>query len=564
MSLIARGQDWIARHLGLETATRAKVLEAMLQPRSGAGVGYWLQLMMAAALATLGLALDSTAVVIGAMLIAPLMKPIVELAMGLATGSSPLVFRSGLRSVVSIIAVVAASTAISWLLPFHEITRELAARTAPSLIDLFVAAACALAGAYAAMFSSSDMASTAAGTSIGISLVPPLCTAGYALSIGEWRMAGGAALLFTANITGIITVAGVVFLLVGFGQVDVTAEERESDSDIHGVAYRLGRRVSRASKRLGVVSRLVLPLLLLAAIFVPLRRAVGEMTRRSEIRQELEGLLATTKARVAQSSIEMGIDGVAVRVVIIGDSRAAQQLDKQLREALVRLGEAEPRLSVWAVPDAKSLGALATRINELPPPVVAEPIRDLAHHTPAELAELVQRVWPKHGTGALVAVWIEAGTPLRVQVVHLGAPLGESGRELLQHALAPDEEILVVEAALQGVDAAAPDGVDWLARALRTAELARPVPGVSLCIVVVAPPEIPSVAKPRKPPVVENPNIAAVRDTIERTFEAVPSVTITRGDRWSLIPVLGACAQTPVLGTEGSADPGAGGSVPSP
>lgn len=564
MSLIARGQDWIARHLGLQTATRRTVLAAMLQPRSGEGVGYWLQLMMAAALATLGLALDSTAVVIGAMLIAPLMKPIVELAMGLATGSAPLVFRSGLRSIASIIAVVAASTAISWLLPFHEITRELAARTAPSLIDLFVAAACALAGAYAAMFSSSDMASTAAGTSIGISLVPPLCTAGYALSIGEWRMAGGAALLFTANITGIITVAGVVFVLVGFGQLDVTAEEFATTSEDGGVANRIGRRWTTASKRLGALSRLVLPLLLLAAIFVPLRRAVGEMTRRSEIRQELEGLLATTKARVAQSSIEMGIDGVAVRVVIIGDSRAAQQLDKQLREALGRLGEPELRLSVWAVPDARSLGALATRLDQLPPPVIAEPIRDLAHHTPAELVELAQRVWPTHGTGALVSAWMEAGTPLRVHVVHLGAPLGESGRELLQHALAPEEEILVVETALDVVEAAAADGVTWLARALTTAERARPAPGVSLCIVVVAPPEVATVQKPRKPPVIEDPNNTAARDTIERTFRGVPNVTITYGDHWSLTPVLGPCAPTPVPGTDGSADRGADGSAPLP
>ena len=138
----------------------------MLHRPRGDAAGYWLQLAIATALATLGLALDSTAVVIGAMLIAPLMRPIVELAMGLATGSAPLIFRTGLRAIASIVVVVGASAVFSWCLPFHEPTGELLARTAPSLLDLFVAAACALAGAYAVVVSTNDVATTAAGTSI--------------------------------------------------------------------------------------------------------------------------------------------------------------------------------------------------------------------------------------------------------------------------------------------------------------------------------------------------------------------------------------------------------------
>ncbi len=545
MSMITRAQDLIAGRLGLEPAERVMVLGAMLRPHPSERVGYWLQLMMAAALATLGLALDSTAVVIGAMLIAPLMKPIVELAMGLATGAAPLVFRAGLRSIVSIIAVVGFATAISWLLPFHEITRELVARTTPSLIDLFVAAACALAGAYATMFSSKDMASAAAGTSIGISLVPPLCTVGYALSIGEWQMAIGAALLFTANITGIITVAGIVFVIVGFGQVDTVAEELAASSAPAGVAIRLGRHWSRAAQRLGLVSRLLLPLLLLAAIFIPLRRAVGAMTRRSEIRQTLESQLASTKFRVAQSSIEPGPNGVVVRVVIIGNAEAAQQLDQELRATLIRFGEAVPRLSVWAVPDAKSLGALATRLDQLPPPVVAEPARDLAHHTPAELFTMVQAAWPKRGTGPLLTAWMAAGPPLQIHIAHLGAPLGEAGRELLQHALEPHETSVVVETALEPVEAPTSEGIEWIARALSMETLARQLPGVSVCVVVPAPPAELIGPTPRKLTIVEDPTIAIVRSIIEANFTAGPTVMITRGDRWSLVPTLGACAPMP-------------------
>jgi uncharacterized hydrophobic protein (TIGR00271 family) len=537
VGIVANVQDRFARGLGLEPANRPPLVRAMLQPRQGEAAGYWLQLMMAAALATLGLALDSVAVVIGAMLIAPLMKPIIALAMGLATGSASLVFRAGVRAIVSVIAVVAAAATIAWLLPFHEITRELAARTTPSLLDLFVAAACALVGAYATLFSSSEMASTAAGTSIGISLVPPLCTIGYALAIGEWRMAMGAALLFTANITGIITVAGVAFVVVGFGQVDVAAQAHEIAAHERGVANRIGRNFSRASNRLGPISRLVLPLLLLAAIFVPLRRAVGEMTRRTELRQEILRLFSTTKIRVAQSSIDLGGNGAVIRVVIVGDSHAQQRLDRELHEILTRMGEPAARLSVWAVPDAKALGALTTRIDELPPPIVSEPARDLGHHTPQEVDELARGAWPKRGTGALLASSISAGPPLDLHVTHLGAPLGEPGRELLQRALAPDEDLVVTEESLAAVEAVTGDAAAWVAPALALAEQARRLPAVALCVTV----PVPSPAA--KPPVVEDPAVTEVRAIVARALRDLPRATIVPGDRWSMVPTLDTCAQ---------------------
>ena len=80
--------------------------------------------------------------------------------LALATGATPLVFRTGVRIVSGVVVVVIASTAVALLLPFHEDTHELLARTAPTLLDLFVAAACALAGGYAVVISNSDVATT--------------------------------------------------------------------------------------------------------------------------------------------------------------------------------------------------------------------------------------------------------------------------------------------------------------------------------------------------------------------------------------------------------------------
>ncbi|KAB2898202.1 MAG: DUF389 domain-containing protein, partial [Kofleriaceae bacterium] len=303
--IVDRAQDRVARLLGLDPEKRSPIVRAMLHRPSGDATGYWLQLVISVALATLGLALNSSAVVIGAMLIAPLMRPIVELAMGLATGSPPLAFRTGVRAIASVAVAVFASATFTAMLPFHEQTPELLARMAPTLLDLLVAGACAIAGAYAVVISSDSVATTAAGTSIGISLVPPLCTAGYGISVGDWEMATGAGLLFTANVTGIITVASAVFVVVGFGQIDIRELERLDEDEPIGTAQRFGHVVASQSRRLGLVSRLFLPLLMLGAIGYPLLEAVNEMTRRSTIRQRVAALLDQSAGdRVMQYSLD--------------------------------------------------------------------------------------------------------------------------------------------------------------------------------------------------------------------------------------------------------------------
>lgn len=541
LRLIRRFQDRAARTLGLKPERRAPVVAAMLAPRTGEAAGYWLQLLMAAALATLGLALDSTAVVIGAMLIAPLMRPIVELAMGLATGSSPLAFRAGARSVLSITVVVGAAAAISWSLPFREVTGELAARTAPSLLDLFVAAACALVGAYATMFATSDMASTAAGTSIGISLVPPLCTLGYGISIGDGTMAVGAGLLFTANITGILLVASLVFVVVGFGQVGTTDEIEAGDQAAQDFASRLGRRWSRQSKRLGAVSRLVLPLLLLAAIWIPLRRAVGDMSTRSEIRRDLGALLGDNSARVAQSSIEFDAAGTVVRIVIVGDNQSARLLEQRVKTTLAEFGESTPRVSVWAVPDASSLGALARRLDEIPPTPTApepEPPRSLFDRPSAEIGRIVGGAWPVSTAGVLVSVWIEA-KPQRLRVVHLGPPIGPAGMQLLAKAIAPTESVTIEEDAFAPVDAGPAEAVAWLPSALALIERARVHATLSTCVSVPAPPK-PDPARPRAK-VTEAPSITNVRDLVKAYVASRPHVALVESDRWTAAVQLGPC-----------------------
>lgn len=532
-NIVTRGQDRLAHLLGLDPVRRTPLVRTMLHRPTGDAAGYWLQLLIATALATLGLALDSTAVVIGAMLIAPLMRPIVELAMGLSTGSAPLVFRTGIRSIASVVVVVAASAGFALLLPFHEPTPELLARTAPSLLDLFVAAACALAGAYAVVIASNDVASTAAGTSIGISLVPPLCTAGYGLSTADWDMVVGAGLLFTANVTGIITVAGAVFLVVGFGQVDIRGEERALDDDVEiGTATRVGRFISSRSARLGVISRLILPLVLLGAIAYPLLEAVREMSRRSSIRQHVESLVRREgDDRLVQYSLDLVARPTSLRVVIVGEPSDAAALEQRLRIELAAWGEPDAVVAVWAVPEATAVSALSARLDDVPAmlrPTIPEP-----PPPPPSLEERIRAVWPAQHGGALVALWTSEGPPPAIRISHLGPELGPAGREVLARAVAPDMAPEIHETALTAV-APVQGSAAWIDEL--TALLARAAdhPSVHFCVFVPPP-----AARRRRTPA-PAPD-ALLRERVTAAAAAHPNVQVIAADAWRAVPQAEPC-----------------------
>lgn len=530
-------QDRAAGALGLEPTRRTPLVHAMLHRAPGDAAGYWLQILIATTLATLGLALGSTAVVIGAMLIAPLMRPIVELAMGLATGSTPLVFRTGVRAVVSAAVVVATSATFSHLLPFHEVTSELLARTAPTLLDLFIAAACALAGAYAVVISSSDVATTAAGTSIGISLVPPLCTVGYGLSTGDMDMAKGAALLFTANVTGIVTVATAVFVLLGFGQVDIRQEEQTLDEDENiGFATRLGRRLSTGA-RLGALSRIVIPLALLGAVALPLVRAVEEMTRRTTVRQRVEELLGRKNgSRVVQYSLDQTSRPVVLRVVIVGDAPAARRLEGVLHRQLRNVGVREAAISVWAVPDALALSALSARLDDVP---AVAPVPAVEAPPPRPLGERIRSSWPA-SAGELLEVWTASdggfeGSAVQphARIWHLAPALGDAGRELLARAVAVDSSTpMISERVLATIEEPADRGREWLAPALDLLAASRDVAGVQLCVTLPAPP-----ARRAR----EDSGRQLFRTIFEQAAAQDPNVSIVAGDRWQITPQRGAC-----------------------
>lgn len=448
--------------------SREHTLEAMLERHARDAAGYWLQVSLAMGIATLGLVLDSTGVVIGAMLISPLMGPIVELGMGLATGSGFLAMRSAVRTLGSVVVVVGGALIITASLPIHVVTREISARTAPTVLDLFVALCCALAAAYAVVRPAVETASTAAGTAIGIALVPPLCVVGYGLGTQQLGVARGGALLFTANFSAIILFAVLWFRLLGFDTVPVKElEERvlSNGRGHHRMASTARRLRGIFGARYGRVLRWAMPLVLVGLVYFPLRGALEEMAWQARVRAGIARLLSTLP--MAQSAVRQVVaverQSVTLRLIVIASPDAAAALERDLRARVAAVAGVVPSVMVTPVPDFTSLQASANAVQH-PSPVEA-PTTPGFQDTTLHLGEALRELWPAREAGALLQ-WriVPRGGGNNLELVHLGPPLG-AGAPLLTRALRATTrvDLSVVDIAVaRSADAPAEEGPLWL------------------------------------------------------------------------------------------------------
>ncbi len=189
-----------------------------------ADVDYFVMIGLSGVIATLGLLMNSGAVIIGAMLVAPLMTPILALSLGIVQGDLRLLRLSLDSALRGVIVAVGLALFLSTLSPITLVTPEVQARTQPSLFDLVVALASGAAGAYAV--ARKDVAAALPGVAIAAALVPPLCTMGIGLAAGQAQVAGGATLLFITNLIAITLAGAVVFLLLGFRPAAGESERR--------------------------------------------------------------------------------------------------------------------------------------------------------------------------------------------------------------------------------------------------------------------------------------------------------------------------------------------------
>lgn len=213
-------------YVTLERAVPRSLLEQQLADSSIPSFGFYFMLSLSAVIATLGLVANSPATIIGAMIIAPLMSPIVTLSFGLVTLDWKLSFRSSLTLVTGVFWTVCVAYLTVAIIGTRLVGSEIVSRSNPTLLDLGVALAAGAAGAFA--MTRKNIGNALPGVAISVALVPPLCVVGAGLALGQdfspipsnqlggERLATGAMLLFLTNLIGIIFCGSLVFLANGY------------------------------------------------------------------------------------------------------------------------------------------------------------------------------------------------------------------------------------------------------------------------------------------------------------------------------------------------------------
>ncbi len=176
------------------------------------GTNLWI-LMLAIVIASVGLNINSTAVIIGAMLVSPLMGPIIGIGYGLGTYDFDLVRQAIKNFLFAVIASLIVSTLYFSVSPINEAHSELLARTSPNIYDVLIAFFGGLAGFIAIV--SRQKGNVITGVAIATALMPPLCTAGYGIATNQWSFLLGALYLFTINTVFIALAALIATRLFG-------------------------------------------------------------------------------------------------------------------------------------------------------------------------------------------------------------------------------------------------------------------------------------------------------------------------------------------------------------
>lgn len=273
---------------------------------------YLFMTAMSGGIAVLGLLLSSPAVVIGAMLLSPLMDPIMGLGFSLATGDYRWLRQSAKSLAYGSAIAVALSALVVGMSPLQEITSEIIARTRPNIFDLFVALFSALAGAYAVIRGRDG---TIVGVAIATALMPPLATVGFGLATLNWTVFSGALLLFVTNFVTIALTAWGMAKLYGF---HTTLSDKQTQFQNFAI--------------IAVFIGLAVPL------YLSLNQIVWEANAKRAVRTELTETFGTA-ARLSPPEINFDKDPITVAAFVWTtelQARADERTERRLETYLGR------------------------------------------------------------------------------------------------------------------------------------------------------------------------------------------------------------------------------------
>ncbi|AHE56756.1 DUF389 domain-containing protein [Sphingomonas sanxanigenens] len=409
---------------------------------------YLLMTLLAAGIAMLGLLLSSPAVVIGAMLLSPLMGPIIGFGFSLALFDFK-EMRDSLQALAlgAVIAVLFAALIVTFS-PIQTVTAEIAARTRPNLFDLIVAILSAVAGGYAVI---RERHGTIVGVAIATALMPPLATVGFGLATRNWTVFGGALLLFFTNLMAIALTASVMARIYGFGSSLSPKQTRLQATlviaTLAALAVPLGltlrqigqEAVAARQTRDTIAAQFVSAariddleiehageaMRVRAVVFTPTYRAGAETAAIEALRRRLDRPVELSldqvitghgdvtaeqaqlqAARERQQAQEKGAADLTAKLALIaGVDPAMVTVDRQNRRALVRAAPLpDATLSTYRALESRvALSFDGWTIELVPPPLMRLPIIDFTDDKPNPAAiDLV--VWAARRGGLPVSI----------------------------------------------------------------------------------------------------------------------------------------------------------------
>jgi len=199
------------------TRERFETVHSEISDGSEPGPRFYILVAVSTLIACFGLIANSTAVVIGAMLVAPLMTPIFGISLALVRGETHLFGRAVQAEIVGVATSVAMGVLLGLMLGYFEPTPEMLSRTKPNLLDLLVAILAGFAGAYALV--DVKISPALPGVAISTAIVPPLANTGLCLSLGEVSGGMGSFLLFLANFLSILLISSATFIASGMAKI---------------------------------------------------------------------------------------------------------------------------------------------------------------------------------------------------------------------------------------------------------------------------------------------------------------------------------------------------------
>ena len=452
----------LERLLRIDAESKPKVYLQVFDGADLQNLNYWLELILSAGIATLGLVLSSPAVVIGAMLVSPLMGPIIAAGLALATADMYLGIKSALQLAASIIGSILFAAGLVWLLPLRAPTAEILARTNPNLLDLGVALLSGLAGSLLVSRSQSPSGgglSALPGVAIAVALMPPLCTVGFGLGIGfDLNIMYGAGLLFLTNLAAIVASAFLIFALLRMDSAEVRLAVAQPmlERASHDSIYHFLERRPMVSKSIAEIGKLRWRVLMLAAaigvVLFPLndslRRLTQELVARDALQRAVD--MITEGRRDSVITERPNPYGETITLQLVVADPVNPELVEEAEDFVQRRTQRPARFNVRRVADEEELMQLREGLLAAQPQ--APTVRGLATIRADVLSRLrrpLNSLWPED-LACLLDYEIgmgQYGLTVRLRYVS-EEPLHESAAAVLERglrdALGTDIQLILV------------------------------------------------------------------------------------------------------------------------